>query len=319
MPVQVDSNSPAFWQDGFLQLLNSTGGDPLRSSGSDQYHLGAPQDVHFSHINPWPTWMEAVWKDPDTGTVFGWYHQEHWGLCPGSRLAVPQIGAAISFDGGASFMDMGPVLTSGDPYSCAAQNGYFAGGVGDFSVILDRNKRYFYFLFSNYGGPLESQGVAIARMPFLNRYNPAATVMKYCNGGWTEPGVGGQVTPVFPAKVSWQDADTDAFWGPSVHWNTYLGSYVVLLNHSCCSPGFPQEGIYASFGAHLADPQSWTAPKRILVDSGWYPQVIGSGPNGTDSLAGRVARLWIYGHSRWEIVFYKPTDPPDAPPNQPQP
>jgi hypothetical protein len=216
-------------------------------------------------------------------------------------------------------MDMGAVLTSGDPYSCAAQNGYFAGGVGDFSVVLDRNKRYFYFLFTNYGGPLESQGVAIARMPFLYRYNPAAMVKKYFDGGWTEPGVGGRVTPVFPAKASWQDADTDSFWGPSVHWNTYLGTYVMLLNHSCCSPGFPQEGIYASFGGHLADPKSWTAPKRILVDSGWYPQVLGSGPNGTDSVAGRVARLWIYGHSRWEIVFYKPADVPDAPPNQPQP
>ncbi len=317
MPAQVDSNSPAFWRNNSLQILNSTGGDPLRGSGADQLHLANPQDVRFQHFNPWPTWMEAVWQDPDTGTIFGWYHQEHWGLCNGSRLAVPQIGAAISYDGGSSFQDLGPVIVSGDPYDCSSQNGYFAGGSGDFTVMLDHQKAYFYFLFSNYGGPLESQGVAIARMPFLFRYNPATTVMKYYNGGWTEPGIGGRVTPVFPAKVSWQSADTDAFWGPSIHWNTYLGEYVMLLNHSCCTTGFPQEGIYVSFGAQLSDPKSWSRPKRILVDPGWYPQVIGNDANGTDSLSGRVARLWIYGHSRWEIVFYKPNEAVDAPGSQP--
>lgn len=313
MPAQVDSNSPAFWRDGSLHLFNSTGAGPVLSTGKDQYHLSSPQAVSFRTINPWPAWIEAVWSDPDTGTLFAWYHQEHWGLCAGSRLAVPQIGAAISYDGGASFQDLGPVLTSGDPYSCGAQNGYFAGGVGDLTVVLDRGKNYFYFLFSNYAGPVESQGVAIARMAFANRYNPAAMVSKYYDGGWNEPGLGGRVTPIFPAKVSWMAADTDAFWGPSVHWNTYLQKWVVLLNHSCCTTGFPQEGIYASFGDHLSDPASWTAPKRILKDIGWYPQVLGMGSDGTDSRAGRVAQLWIYGHTRWEIVFSKQDDPPDAP------
>jgi len=50
---------------------------------------------------------------------------------------------------------------------------------------------------------------------------------------------------------------------------------------------------------------------RILKDTGWYPQVLGIGPEGTDSLAGHVARLYIYGHSRWEIVFKKETEPDD--------
>jgi hypothetical protein len=317
MPGQVDSNTPAFWRNGQLQVLNSTGGNAsVRGSGPDQAHLGSPQQVNFPHYNPWPTWFEAVWQDPSTGVLFAWYHQEHWGLCAGSRLAVPQIGAAISYDGGKTFGDMGPVLTSGDPYSCAAQNGYTAGGVGDFSVILDRKNEYFYFLFSHYDGPLESQGVAIARMPFANRHNPAGAAKKYYNGGWTEPGIGGRDTPIFPAKVSWLSAATDSFWGPSVHWNTYLKSYVMLLNRSCCTTGYPQEGIYLSFSADLSDPKSWSAPKRIVKDPGWYPQVLGDGPQGTDTLSGRVAHLWIYGHSHWEITFLKPSEP-DVPQNQP--
>lgn len=309
MPSEVDSNSPAFWRDGQLNLLNSTGNGPMASSGSDQFHLGAPQAVFVNRINLWPTWMESVWTDP-SGVVFGWYHQEHWGVCPGSRLAVPQIGAAISYDGGATFQDMGAVISSGDPYSCAAQNGYFAGGTGDFSVVLDRGHNYFYFYFSNYAGPVDTQGVAAARMPYSARFYPVGNVSKFYNGSWTEPGLRGRVTPIFPAKVSWMDANTDAFWGPSIHWNTYLGAWVMLLNHSCCSTGFPQEGIYISYANHLGGPAAWSQPTKLLDSTGWYPQVLGTGAAGTDTQAGRVARLYIWGHSYWEVIFEKPTPPP---------
>jgi hypothetical protein len=304
MPAQVDSNSPAYWLEGALHLFNSTWVGLMRSDGADLSQLGIPVNVPMSRVHPWPAWIESVWVDPN-GTVFAWYHQEHQGVCPGARLAVPHIGAAISHDGGKSFHDLGAVISSGDPRDCQSQNGYFAGGQGDFSVIPDRNREFFYFLFTNYDGPAASQGVAIARMPFANRYNPLGAVWKYHAGAWTEPGVHGRVTPIFPARVRWQRPDTDSFWGPSVHWNTYLDSYVMLLSHSCCSPGFPQEGIYASFAGDLSDPSSWTRPRKILQDPDWYPQILGTATGATDTLAGRNPRLYIAGHSRWEIVFEK--------------
>ena len=313
MPAQVDSNSPAWWANGELHLLNSTGANPLRGIGPDQFHLSPPISTYLNHINPWPTWIEAVWPDP-SGVIFAWYHQEHWGLCPGSRLAVPQIGAAISYDGGASFQDMGAVITSGDPYSCASQNGYFAGGVGDFSVVLDRNHDYFYFYFTNYAGPLESQGISAARMHYTDRFYPVGTVSKYYNGAWTEPALGGRVTPIFPAKASWMDANTNSFWGPSVHWNTFLNSWVMLLNHSCCTTGFPQKGIYISYVARLGGPTAWSKPVKLIENGGWYPQVLGEGTDGTDRQAGHVARLYIYGKSSWEVVFDKPAPPPSPNP-----
>ena len=316
MPTQVDSNSPAYWKDGQLHLLNSTGGNnPAISTGSDQFHLGAPVSVRWAtRVNQWPMWIEATWVDPTSGYIYAWYHAEHFGICPGgSRLSAPQIGAAVSWDGGDSFYDLGTILSSGDPINCASQNGYFAGGNGDFSVILDRERKYFYFLFTNYAGPTASQGVSIARMAFEFRAYPQGMVWKYYQGWWGEPGVGGHETPIFPAKVSWQKANTNSMWGPSVHWNTYLNSYVVLLNHSCCTSGFPQEGIYASFSSDLSDPSSWAKPVKILQDGGWYPQVLGTGPQGTDRQAGRVTRLYIYGHSHWEIVFLKPAEPDPQP------
>jgi len=142
MPAQVDSNSPAWWKDGELHLLNSIGNGPIASTGADQFHLGETAEVGILRTNPWPTWIESAWIDP-TGVVFGWYHQEHFGVCPGTTFSVPQIGAVVSYDGGQSFYDMGAVLTSADPIDCRSQNGYFAGGNGDVSVIPDRKHEYF--------------------------------------------------------------------------------------------------------------------------------------------------------------------------------
>ena len=108
-------------------------------------------------------------------------------------------------------------------------------------MILDQDQRYFYFLFDNYSGPLEHQGVAIARMQFEDRANPVGNVHKYYVGAWDEPGVSGFVTPIFRAAVSWEGSNTDALWGPSIHWNTHLNNYVAVLNRSCCKSGSPQK------------------------------------------------------------------------------
>ncbi len=316
MPAPVDSNSPAFWVRNELYLLNSAGG-VRRSQGSDQSDLSAPENAHLVLAYLWPTWIEAVWRDSN-GVLFAWYHQEQHGVCDGIDLAVPRIGAAVSFDDGKNYQDLGIVLESGDGVDCTAQNGYFAGGHGDFSVVLDQRRQFFYFLFSNYGGPLENQGVAVARMAFADRYNPAGHVWKYFEGDWSEPGLNGRVTPAFPANVAWQSAETDAFWGPSVHWNSYLESYVVLLNHSCCAPGWPQEGVYISFNSQLSDPSGWTAPQQVMGGGRWYPQILGVAPGETDRFAGRVARFYMYGRSDFTIVFSKPGRVRDATPGEVQ-
>ena len=313
-PSDVDSNSPADWSSGQLSVYNSTGGGPVRSSGNNQFHLADPTDVTLYASTHRPYWIEATWIDGD-GTVFAWYHHEPALICGEIPLTAPEIGALVSYDGGASFVDLGIVLASGYPVDCYSQNGYFAGGNGDFSVIVGRDQRYFYFLFSNYAGPQEAQGVAVARLPMERRYTPVGAVEKYFRGKWREPGLGGQVSAIFPANVVWSEPNADAFWGPSVHWNVYLGKFVMLLNHSCCTPGWPQEGIYVSYNSTLSDPAGWTTPVKIMDSPpGWYPQVIGMGSQGTDKLAGRVARLYVAGSSDWQIVFDKaaPTPPPNS-------
>ena len=301
LPSATDSNSPAHWWNGSLTLFNSYGW-PYRSQGADQFSLSGALGVGFGRNQPSPLWIEATWIDDD-GTLFAWYHFEPGGICPGGHLTAPKIGAMVSYDNGYTFQDLGFVLESGNAVDCGAQNGYFAGGNGDFSVITDPDRNYFYFLFSNYGGDASTEGVAVARMDFNWRYFPRGSVQKFYNGSFSEPGIGGLVAPVFPAAVSWSSANTDAFWGPSIHWNTTLNQFVVLLNHSCCSPDWPQEGIYLSLIPDLSNPSGWTVPVKILDGGDWYPQVIGEDPGGTDKLAGPVSRLYMYGVSNWELVI----------------
>lgn len=306
LPKVIDGNTAATWAGGTMYIFHSTG-VPSRSEGPDQYRLGSTTGVNFDSGHK-PVWFEAAFRDTD-GTLFLWYHNEPGGVCSENKLTMPRIGAAVSYDNGKNVHDLGIVLESGLPADCDAKNGFFAGGHGDFSVIVDRQRRFFYFFFTNYGGPLEEQGVAIARMPFVDRHAPQGTVTKYYRGGWNEPGEGGHVSPIFRASASWKSANTDSHWGPSIHWNTYLRRYVVLMNHACCRPGWPQVGIYASMNADLADPEGWSFPHRILdIENiahkpGYYPQVLGLQPNGTDREAGRVARLYVHGDSDHWIVF----------------
>ena len=316
LPAPVfDGNSPAFWSDGRLKLFTSTG-SPVAMSGSSLFGLSMDQPPEVEPRTHYPLWIESAWKDDD-GIVYAWYHHEPGGLCPGSLLTAPRIGALRSSDGGRTFRDLGLVLESGDPMNCAAKNGFFGSGHGDFSVILDRDRRYFYFFFSNYGGPLANQGVAVARMAFEDREQPVGAVKKFYAGTWTEPGIGGAVTPIFPARAPWEGTETDAFWGPAVQWNTSLERYVIVMNHVCCRTQWPQEGAYVTYNRDLADPTGWSYPIRLLGSEqmgsalGYYPQLIGTGVGETDSLAGQLPRLFVQGISMWE-VFFREATPEDA-------
>jgi hypothetical protein len=122
------------------------------------------------------------------------------------------------------------------------------------------------------------------------------------DGAWIPGGAG---TPLWRARQPFHDraAASDVFWGPSIHWNTYLEQYVMLLNRAR-DDHFNQDGIYVSFSPTLADPSQWSTPVRIMSGGGWYPQVIGTEPGrGTDRVAGQRARFFLTGRSDRVIEF----------------
>jgi len=308
MPHAVDCNTPSHWDGDTFYVFNSTG-HPYRAFGKGLFGLGDTTAIEYDNQVNGGRWIEATWR-ADDGTLYGWYHFEPAGLCPGTSLTAPKIGALRSSDHGAHWKDLGMVMEArSDALDCTAKNGYFAGGHGDFSVMLDDPQQHLYFFYGAYAGDVREQGVAVARMAWNDRDQPVGKVLKWCDGSFRALGRGGKLTPTFPAFVAWQREDCNAFWGPSVHWNTYLKRYVMLLNRSK-GKGWVQEGIYISYSTNLADPMSWSEPVKILDGGRWYPVVVGldEQPRGTDKLAGRVARFFMGRDSDHEIVFAWPHD-----------
>jgi hypothetical protein len=112
-------------------------------------------------------------------------------------------------------------------------------------------------------------------------------------------------TPLVMPSKPWHDANpsVDAFWGPSVHWNTYLERYVMLLNRAK-DEQYNNEGIYVSYAPTLDDPRAWTVPQKILNGGGWYPQIAGSERgSGSDKQMGQRARFFLTGRSTSLLEF----------------
>ena len=305
-PAETDSNSPAFWVDGRLHVLNSLH-TPYLSEGRNVARLDDPVGVIFTGGVRGPRWMESVIQDED-GTLYGYYHHEPIGLCPESPTkTAPSIGAARSLDGGFQWTDLGIVITADSTTRrCDTENLYFVGGEGDFTAILDRDGEYVYFFFSSYPSDLAGQGISVARLPWADRNRPAGRAVKWRNEVWETPAFAGRPTPFLPAAASWHEFLSDAFWGPSVHWNTALDRYVMLMTRTA-DAAWNNEGIYVSYAEALDDPRGWSEPVRIIEGGAWYPQVIGLERGvGTDSLAGEYARFFMGGRSDYFIRFRLP-------------
>lgn len=322
---ESDSNAPLHWDRSTLYLFNSYS-HPWRSSGPDLTHLGEGISTKLGDLNDkLDIWLEATYKDDD-GALYGAYHYEPDLVCFSNKHlpTMPRIGWLRSRDNGAVWEDLGFIIEARPcARRCDTASPWDAGGTGDFVFLPDVQHEYFYFFVTSYDSRVAQQGVFAARMRYSDRNNPSGRVLKWHNGEWSEPGLWGSVTPVFPSERDYHRADGSMFWGPSVHWNTYLETYVMLLNHAI-DTRLNADGIYVSFNMSLDDPVGWSKPKMILdsqqvraamagssvsqskLNNGWYPQVIGTAKGGTDKLAGRTARLFMAGVSRKEVVFLKP-------------
>ena len=326
-PPFVDSNSPSYWSGSTFVQIHSAG-VPVVSIGSSAESFTSTRRANFTSatsvdpqlidtdITVGPRrirggfWIESLYE-AGGGFLYGFYHFESTtALCPETDLRTPFIGAAVSQDGGRSWRDLGLIMSAPpNTVQCSSPNEYFAGGVGDFTVLAKGDHLYFHF--SSYSGTPGEQGVAVARLPIESLSSPSGHVEKWNDGSFSEPGLGGTATATFPAESSWNSAEPDAFWGPSVHWNTYLRRYVMLLNRAI-DPEWTQEGIYVSFNRDITDPEGWSKPKKLLAPEAFggafYPQVIGTDlpGEGTDRRAGRTPRLFVHGVSEHVLRFRRP-------------
>jgi hypothetical protein len=321
MPGAIDSNIPMTWNlvDGrpTLFAMASWGGIPALLAGPSLDRMARIDAVTVIPHPGYGVWIESL-LDDESGAWYGYYHHEISGeVCGRPLQSIVRIGAARSVDRGLTWEDLGVVL-EGPPESivCATNNRFVLGGVGDLSVMLDPEHRDLFLFVSQYSKDPSAQGVAVARLAWADRDNPAGRVAVWHGGVWLPPrrvddADGNSVgwayaagTPLVPVSKPWHDGNeaADAFWGPSVHWNTYLERYVMLLNRAK-NEQFSNEGLYVSFAPSLDDPLAWSAPRKIMDGGGWYPQVAGLEPGGTDKLAGQRARFFITGRSEAYIEF----------------
>lgn len=323
LPGRIDSNTPVVWSlvDGAWQLtaITSFAGVPSVSVGPDLEHLSPPEPVEIVNHPGHGVWMESIVED-DGGVWYGYYHHEvPADACGRPDRQIPTIGAMRSTDRGRTWEHLGIVIEApADTFACGSTNRYVMGGVGDVSAALDRDGGTLYLYFSQYARDTASQGVAVARMTWADRDAPVGSLAIWQNDAWipVQPVISGDTaettswvypvgTPLVPATRSWHDGgeSADAYWGASLHWNTHLEQWVMLVNRAR-DERFNQDGLYVSFAESLADPRAWSAPKEVLNGGGWYPQVMGLEPGeGTDRRAGRQARFFVTGKSEHYIEF----------------
>lgn len=325
--IDGDCNNPAVWLDGELRIFGSPypqngtmGGVASYRYGSSVLQLGGTRPVNpdrsvLGGYNPpaFGPWFESVLVDDD-GALWAYYHAEF----PDAEhnKVHPRIGAQVSRDHGQTWQDLGVLIdtpSGTDEYHSWLGCG-FSGGNGDFSVMLDPEKNYLYFFYSQYGYTDAAQGLAVARMRWSDRAAPVGQVKKWYQGAWQGVGLGGPATPFLPnvGDVHGLRRPFDFWWGPSIHWNTYLQRYVIMLSRSNVGDFVNRGGIdnWYMTSTSLEDPTHWDEPSAMPFPNGyqgsWYPQVIGLGVGETDKLAGRDARLLVQGHSIWQIRFLKP-------------
>lgn len=318
LPAEIDSSNPAAWAlvNGVQRLfvISSWGGIPIRASGASLESLQADRPVAFASHPGHGVWMEAIIPD-DSGAWYGYYHHERPAdLCGRPDRQLPRIGAMRSIDNGQTWEDLGIVLDAPrGSEACDSPNRFVLGGIGDVTAALDVDSRDVYLYFSQYVRDGRLQGVAVARIAWADRDAPIGKASIWSDGAWLPPSENATLdigweypsgSPLVRSERPFHDraGTNDVFWGPSIHWNTYLDRYVMLLNRAK-DDQFGQDGIYVSFSTTL-HPQDWSAPAKVMNGGGWYPQVIGGeAGTGTDRLAGRRARFFMTGRSERIIEF----------------
>ena len=275
-------------------------------------------------ITPHPghgIWFESVIADETDTTWYAYYHDELPAyVCGRPDRSIPRIGAAVSIDRGVTWQNLGIILEA-PPGSevCSSTNRYVIGGVGDVSVMVDRDWKDVYLYFSNYGRDPATQGVLVARFPWADRDAPRGRVTVWA--GRRVASTGCQAAHrdrrgAHRVGLSRRHADvrrrargTTARQRPMRSGDLHCTGIPHCSSTSCCSIApktnpSPTTGFTFRSRQRSTIPRAWSTPRKILSGGGWYPQVAGLEPgSGTDREMGRRGRFLVTGRSTRFIEF----------------
>jgi hypothetical protein len=221
----------------------------------------------------------GAWRDPQTGEIRAIYHaedQEDMNRLPnGVHGFYASVGLAISADQGSTFRKAGRILTGHQPKNAAGRPDQ---GCGEPSLLPDQGGHFLYCYYTDHTR-LDNRGVQIglARSPIADKAAPG-TWLKYYEGTFSEPGLGGKETPVVDARPA-----ADALF-PNVTYSKALGKYVMVFNilyYADLREGQAAKGgIHAAFSAdliHWSNPQLLVQGLSIaLLDREvlWHPAIV---------------------------------------------
>ncbi len=260
-----------------------------RTRGTLQDPLAVVMDTRGPILNPIAPvdYMGggAVWRDPATGALVMFYHREIYSR-DGSGMPTgafwSSIGAAVSTDGGTTFMDAGEVLTP-DIDVLSPNRGTSGNGPGDLSTFVRDG-----WLYAYYNDNLEdgSMVLAVARtsvadLSALTTGGPAPVFWKYRDGAFTEPGLGGTPSNITPGHAP---------FNPSVAYSSRQHELVMVATIYTSQTGSMLAVLTSMDGIHWSEPEALypaLAPFRI------YNTLLGDGvsPEGNRVITGSTLKV----------------------------
>ena len=271
-------DKPWAWPDGHLGLFKSGStswivaagapGVPVRCRGTlvafrrkdcDRTRIqGLKRKYDYAAGGP-------VYRDQNTGTVLMFYHAESY-LGGSYQRFYSLIGLAKSVDDGATWTDLGEIITPNLAFDPRSRITWDVGGAAYLAF-----GGHFHVYFRDKLRTGESAEIAVARAPIRAVLDAAIsrdTVVpwtKYYGGEWTEPGLGGRSSPTEAQNAFAAHGD--------VSYNTYLRKFIMV------TPGLPWPASNL-YWLESADGVSWSG-RQLLVDDPAhkvYVTIVGADP-----------------------------------------
>jgi hypothetical protein len=170
--------------------------------------------------------------EPGAGSLLLVYHTE--------QIANPiysRTGIAKSTDEGVSWQDLGTILTVPHPF-----NPHGATDVGENPLVPHTDpasgEKYFYIFFPQHCWTAHAQCsdftyISVARAPYQELLTLAAEgspvsnlFLKYYNGEWNQPGLGGLASETFPGVTGETDGDFQ------IVWSAYRRRFIAMVDNA---------------------------------------------------------------------------------------
>jgi hypothetical protein len=236
------------------------------------------------------------------GVYYGFYHAEDQEDLPNLGGGIPgyyaSIAVATSEDDGLTWTKRGQVITSAQPKSWTAYPNQGDRGAAEPGAVLSEDGRFVYLYYTEHSRVNgRSVDICVARADLHAGPPLPGSFMKYRNGAFSEPGLGGADSPIVIGPAP---AVANALQG-HVTFSQRVQRYLMIFGVDAWQERMagqaPQmSGLYSAWSA---DGITWSTPAQLFADQGvpelsrslsWQGSVIWDDDSG-------AAGMLVYGYT----------------------